>query len=140
MVEPVSLTVGAVVAALVVKAAEKGGEELAEGASSVLGRLVGWLRSRFLGKGDDEASLALARVEEVPDSPSRVGALATVLDARAEAEPGFRVELTRLVEEANEAGVEVKSIRQSAVGDQNVQVAEVGGSTVTVSFGASAGT
>ena len=62
VVDPVSLTVGAVIAALVSKAAEQGGVEVAEGASSGLGRLVGWLRSRFywgagrLRRGTDESS------------------------------------------------------------------------------------
>jgi hypothetical protein len=135
VVEPVSLTVGAVVAALVMKAAEKGGEELAEGASSVLGRVVGWLRARFSRTGDAEASAALAKVEEVPDSPSRVKALATVLDSRAEADPEFRAGLERFVDEAKAGGVEVKSITQTAFGDQNVQVADVQDSSVNVSYG-----
>jgi hypothetical protein len=135
VVEPVSLTVGAVVAALVMKAAEKGGEDLAEGASSVLGRVGGWLRAWFSRTGDSEASSALAKVEEVPDSPSLVKSLATVLDSRAEADPEFRAELQRLVEEAKAAGVEVKSITQTAFGDQNVQVADVHGSSINVSHG-----
>jgi hypothetical protein len=134
VVEPVSLTVGAVVAALVMKAAEKGGEELAEGASSVVGRVVGWLRARFSRTVDSEASSALAKVEEVPDSPSRAKALAEVLDSRAEADPEFRVELERLVEEAKASGVDVKSITQTAFGDQNVQVADVQDSSVKVSY------
>jgi hypothetical protein len=135
VVEPVSLTVGAVVAALVMKAAEKGGEELAEGASSVLGRMVNWLRVRFSRKHDEEASAALAKVEDVPDSPSRVKALASVLVRRAEADLEFRAELQRFVEQAENAGVEVKSITQSAFGDQNVQVADVHGSSINVSHG-----
>jgi hypothetical protein len=135
VVEPVSLTVGAIVAALVVKAAEKGGEQLAEGAGSVLGRVVGWLRARFSKSGDEEGSAALAGVEEVPDSPSRAGALAKALDSRAAADPEFKAELEKLIEEAKGAGVEVKSISQSAIGDQNAQVADVQGSTVTVSYG-----
>jgi hypothetical protein len=135
VVEPVSLTVGAVVAALVVKAAEKGGEELAEGASSVLGRLVGWLRARFSRTADSEASSALAKVEDVPDSPSRVKDLATILDSRAEADPEFRAELQRFVDQARAAGVEVKSITQTAFGDQNVQAADVHDSSINVSHG-----
>jgi hypothetical protein len=135
VVEPVSLTVGAVVAALVVRAAEKGGEELAEGASSVVGRVVGWLRARFARTRDAEASSALARVEEVPDSPSRSKVLANVLDERADADPGLRVELERLVEEAKAAGVKVESIAQTALGDQNVQVAGAHHSSFKVSYG-----
>jgi len=42
VVEPVSLTVGAVVAALLTKAAEKGGEDLADAAKAAVSRVVGW--------------------------------------------------------------------------------------------------
>ena len=66
MVEPVSLTVGAVVAALLTKAAEKGGENLADAAKAAVGRLVGWLRDRFTRDGDEQGSQALACGREVP--------------------------------------------------------------------------
>jgi hypothetical protein len=49
-VVPVSLT----------KAAEKGGENLADVAKAAVGRLVGWLRGQFTQTGDDEGSQALA--------------------------------------------------------------------------------
>ena len=39
--DPVSVTVGAAVAALVTKAAEKGGEQLADASEAAVGRLVG---------------------------------------------------------------------------------------------------
>lgn len=138
MVEPVSLTIGVVVAALVTKAAEKAGEELTEGAAPVLVRLVGWLRKRFSGKSDDGALAALAQLEDAPDSPSRAAALARVVDERVQTDPEFRVELARLVEQVKAAGVAVTSVTQIASGDQDVQVADVQGSTVTVSFGGGA--
>ena len=133
--EPVSLTVGAVVAALLTKAAEKGGENLADAAKASLARLLCWLRERFSREGDTGGSTALVNVEEVPDSPSRVAALAAAIDRRAAADPGFRSELEKLVQDAKKDGVPVESITQSAWGNQNVQTAHVEGSTITVSYG-----
>jgi hypothetical protein len=138
MVEPVSLTVGAVMAALVVKAAERTGEELGEAGASGIGRVVVWLRGRFEKAGDVEGVSALSAAVEVPDSPTRVGFLAGVLDARADADPDFRSQLERLIAEAEEAGVEVKQVTQTAVGNQNVQVADQSG-TVTISYGVAGG-
>jgi len=134
-VEPVSLTLGAVVATLLTKAAEKSGENLADAAKESLGRLLRWLRDRFSRDGDTAGSTALANAEEVPDSPSRVVALAAVIDQRAAADPGFRTELDRLLQDAKADGVAVESIAQSAWGDQNVQSAHVEGSTISVSYG-----
>jgi hypothetical protein len=51
VVEPVSLTVGALVATLLTMAAEKGGGNLADTAKTAVGRLVGWLRDRFTQTG-----------------------------------------------------------------------------------------
>jgi hypothetical protein len=131
-VDPVSLSLGAVVAALVVKAAERVGERAAEGAAGGLGRLVGWLRARLSGSESDAA--ALARVEEVPDSPSRVKELAAAID-RLAADPQFRSELQAMVEESREAGVDVESVSQSVWGNQNVQVAGVSDSEIRVNYG-----
>ena len=124
MVEPVSLTVGAVVAALLTKAAEKGGENLADAAKAAVGRLVGWLRERFTQTGDDEGSQALAWAEGAADSPSRMRDLASVVNRRAAADPEFRSQVQRLVDDAKQQqGLEVGSIAQSASGNQNVQTA-----------------
>lgn len=135
MVEPVSLTLGAVVAALVVKAAEKAGERAAEGGAGALGRLVDRLRQRFTGDGDAAATKALERVEDAPDSPSRLQLLTEVVDRRAAADADFRSELETLVHEARAEGVELGSITQTVWGDQNVQVAGTVGSDVNVTYG-----
>src|SRR6478609_6582576 len=124
VVEPVSLTVGALVAALLTKAAEKSGENLADAAKSAVSRLVGWLRDRFTRTGDEEGAQALAWAEGAPDSPSRMRTLAEVVDRRAETDPEFNSQLQQLVDEAKQQqGLQVGSIAQSAVGDQNVQAA-----------------
>ena len=136
MVEPVSLTVGALVAALLTKAAEKSGEDLADAAKAAVSRLVGWLRDRFAQTGDEEGSQALAWAEGAPDSPSRVRALAEVVDRRAEADPAFKSQVQRLVDDAKQQqGLHVGSIVQSASGGKNVQNAGIQGSSINVSYG-----
>jgi hypothetical protein len=136
VVEPVSLTVGAVVAALLTKAAEKGGEDLADAAKAAVSRVVGWLRDRFTRTGDEEGSQALAWAEGAPDSPSRMSALADLVDRRAEADPEFKSQLQQLVDDAKQQhGLQVGSIAQSAVGNQNVQAAGNQDTSVTVSYG-----
>lgn len=134
MVEPVSLTLGAIAAALVAKASEKAAEEAVDSGAGALGRLVGWLRGRFNGDGTPEDGEALARLQDAPDSPSRVRELAAVLDRRA-GDHGFRTELQTVVDEAQAAGVDVGSIAQVAWGVGNVQIAGVVGSTVTTTHG-----
>ena len=71
--EPVSVTLGVVVAAW---AADKAAERAVEGGEGVLVRLVGWLRQRFSGDERHQAETAFVHVEQVPDSPSRLQALA----------------------------------------------------------------
>ena len=135
MVEPVSLTLGAVAAALVAKATEKTAEAAVDGGAGALSRVRSWLRERFSGPENNHGATALDRVEDAPDSPSRLRELAEVLDGRADAEPSFRSELAALVEEARSGGVDVGSILQSAWGDQNVQSAGVVDSEITVTYG-----
>ncbi len=117
--DPVSLSVGAVVAAVVAKATDKGAGALVDAGAAAVGRLVGWLRSRLTG--EDRA--VLERVEEVPDSPSRQQELARVVDARVGADGDFARELEEMVERVQETGAHVVAVNQSAWGNQNVQVA-----------------
>jgi hypothetical protein len=82
-VEPVSLTVGAVVAALVLKGAEKTGEKVSEGGLAAIGRRVDRVRARFRHRKDAEAERALARVEDPPAGPTQLAALAAAVDRHA---------------------------------------------------------
>ena len=131
--EPVSLTVGAVVAALVTKAAEKGGENLADAARAAVGRLVGWLRDRFSRDQDQPAVQALAAAEKYGGPVARQE-LADVVDGKATADAGFKAEVERLVAQAEQQGVEVKTITQNAWGNQNTQIADVSGSTINIGW------
>jgi hypothetical protein len=129
--EPVSLSVGLLAAALLSKAAERAGEHAVDAGAGALTRFAAWVRERVSGH---PAATALERVQDAPDSPARVRALGEALDRHVLEAPGFAAELKAQIEQARAAGVQVRSIAQSVVGDQNVQVADVQG-TVTVTYG-----
>ncbi len=135
MVEPVSLTLGAIVAALVAKAVDRAEDRAVEDGEGVLRRVVGLLRERFSSRDDESAATALARLEDAPDSPTRVRELAVAVDRAAEADPALRSGLEALVSEARSAGIDVESISQTAWGNQNVQTAGLVDSEVNVSYG-----
>ena len=71
---------------------------------------------------------ALARVR---------GELAAIIDEHAASDAAFRDTLTRLLAEAEQNGAHVSSVAQTAWGSQNVQIADVRGSTITTSIGSS---
>ena len=139
MVEPVSLTVGAVVAAMVTKAAEKGGENLADAAKAAVGRLVGWLRDRFGRDGDRSGVQALDAAEKY-GGPVAGQELADAVDGKAATDAGFKAEVEQQVAEAEQQGVDVKTITQNAWGNQIAQIADVTGSTITTTIGGQPGT
>jgi hypothetical protein len=91
------MTLGAIAAAAFAKAQERAADGVVDAGEGVLQRLVGWVRGRL--SGDSVAAGALDRVQDTPDSPARVAALAAVIDQRAAADSAFADELTRLVEE-----------------------------------------
>jgi uncharacterized membrane protein YebE (DUF533 family) len=133
-VEPVSLTVGAVVAALVLKGAEKTGEKVTDGGLAAIGRLVDRVRARFRHRKDADAEKALARVEDPPAGPTQLAALAAAVDSHAGEDAAFAAELHRLVQHAEAAGVEVQNVTQVAWGSQIVQNQDVEDSSITVTF------
>jgi hypothetical protein len=132
VVDPVSL--GAITTGLIVKAVELAENDALDAGSGALRRLLGFLRDRFSRDADAHATTALARVEDAPDSPSRLQDLVVAIAALAQRDEGFRAELERMIGEARRAGVEV-GISQTATGDQNVQAAGLVDSEVHVSYG-----
>lgn len=134
MVEPVSLTVGAVVAALVTKAAEKGGEGLADMAKAAVGRLVAWLRDRF-GRDGDQAGVQAVDAAEKYGGPVARGELAEAVNRKAADDSEFKAAVQLLVEQAKQQGVDVKAITQNAWGTQIAQIANVENSTITTTLG-----
>jgi hypothetical protein len=136
VVDPVTLSIGAIAAAMVVRAAEKTGETAVEAGASALGPLVRWLRDRFSrGDGDEVAAAALSKVEDAPDSPSRVRALAEEIDRKAASDAKFKAGLEDLIREAKDQGVDMKAVSQIAEGSGIVQVANTEHTTITVSQG-----
>ena len=104
--EPISMTLGAIAAAAFAKAQERAVGGVVDAGEGVLHRLVGWVRARLAGDG--VAAGALERVQDAPDSPARVAALAALIDERAADDRVFADELTRLIEQ----------VRGDAVGGQ----------------------
>jgi hypothetical protein len=133
LVEPVTL--GVIAAALVAKALDRAEDEAVDAGTGVLKRLVGLVRDRFSRDRDAPTTMAVSRVQDAPDSPSRVRELAVAIDGVAEADPAFRSELEGLVEEARHSGLVVGAIVQTAMGNQNVQSAGLVDSQVNVSYG-----
>jgi hypothetical protein len=131
MVEPVSLTLGVIAAGLISKALERATDRAVDAGEGVLERIAAAVRERFSAVGDEEGETALERVEDAYDSPARVRALAEAIDRQA-AEPDFGQELERLIEAVRETGADVEAIAQTAIGNQNVQIANVSGSTINV--------
>src|SRR5690348_15184366 len=128
-------TLGAIVAALGARALARAEDGAVDGGAGVLRKIVDVLRERFAGSEDEPGQQALVRLEEAPDSPSRVSALAELVDSRAASSADLREELEALVKQARAAGVEVDSIEQTATGDNVVQNAGIANSQINVSQG-----
>jgi hypothetical protein len=74
--------------------ASKAGEAAFEATRSLLDRI----RRKFDDDGDNYARTTLARLEEKPDDEGRQGALKSVLEEKAQADPAFAGDLERLVQ------------------------------------------
>ena len=130
--DPVTLTLGGVAAALIAKAVDKTGDETADAGWAAIGRLVGRIRRHFREHGDDADRAALARVEDPPASAQHLEALAAAIDRHAGSDPKLGAELQGLVDEAGRANLDVGSIVQSVWGHHNIQIAGVSGSTISI--------
>ena len=132
MAEPVSLTLGAVVAALVVEAAKKAGGAAVEAGAGVLGRLVTAVRDRFTASDDTDGQAALARVEDPPVGDAQLAKLAAAIDAQA-ADEAWARQLQQLVDDAGaDSTVDVKRVVQQIYGDRNIAVADVSNSQISI--------
>jgi hypothetical protein len=131
----IELALGAAVAALIAKALDRAGEKAVDQGEGAVRRLVELVRGRLSETDDEEGTKALERVEDAPDSPSRVEALARLLGERAKDNPELRRELAALVEEAEGSGIDVGGIVQATYGDQSPQLGVVSNSEVKISYG-----
>ena len=133
--DPESLTIGAMVAPLVLKAAEKTVELVTESGWAAVGKLVDRVQRRFSERGDAQAVAALARVQDPPAGPPQLAVLAAAVDRHAGEDAAFATELQRLVRESESAGVKIQQVIQTAWGSQISQIQDVSDSTITVTFG-----
>ena len=122
---------GAAAAALIAKALDRVEDKAVDQGEGALQHLVERVRARLSGVSDE----VLEKVEEVPDSRSRVEALEKVLDVQIEGDSDFRSELSALVEEAEGAGVDVRSAIQIAYGSQSPQFQKIYDSQINVNYG-----
>jgi hypothetical protein len=130
VIEP--LSIGSLVAVLVAKAMERAEDKALDQGESVLGQLAEKLRQRLSSSSDPASTVAIEHLEQAPDSPRLQGHLAAALDAHAAIDPSFRSELEALATEARDAGVNVDSITQIALGSGNIQIGHVADSEINV--------
>ena len=135
VVDPVTLSIGALAVAFVVKAVDKAGENVGEGLPATVGKIRDWLREQFSRKNEEASATALALVEAAPDSPSSLQALAGLIDCQAETDSVFKTELQELIAQAQTSGVDMDPVSQIAQGIDIVQIAHTKNSTVTVTQG-----
>lgn len=123
--DPVTLAIAA--AGLISKfyegAVAKAGEETTAG-------LTTWIKDRF--KGHEIGEQALARVEDAPDSSSRVKALEDVIVDRAQADPEFLAQLAKLLDKARPAAAQGQA---TTSGGQSPAFGQVSGGNVNLSYG-----
>lgn len=122
------VTLGIAAAGLIAKffegAVSNAGEEAGTG-------LVAWIKNRF--KGNEPGEQALARVEDAPDSASRVKVLEGVIVDQAQADPDFLAQLAKFVEKAQPASAQGTA---TTYGDQSPGLGQVSGGSVNVNYGA----
>ena len=127
---------GTAAAALIAKALDRAESKTVDKGEGVLRRLIEVVRERLAG-GDDRGQVeALKKVEEVPDSASRIETLARAIDLRADEDPDFRNQVGTLIGQAEEAEVDVKAAVQVAYGANSPQFQNTIGSEVNISYGA----
>src|SRR4051812_30603499 len=117
--DPVTLTLGGVVAGLIAKALDKTADKTTDAGWAVVSRLLGRIRRHFREYGDDAEREALARVEDPPASAKHLETLAAAIDRHAGSDPELGAEVQGLVDEAGRANLDVGPIVQSAWGDHN---------------------
>jgi hypothetical protein len=130
----VDATLGAITAGLVARAAGDVVDDAVDKADAALGRLVSWLRGRFSEDRDKAGAVALASVEEIPGSPSRIAELARIIDQRAKGVEEFRIALESLVADVRPGEVRPISISQVGYGEKSPLIAGVSDSPIRISY------
>jgi hypothetical protein len=126
--DPLSITV----AALVVKALDSLASEGGRAAWAGLSRLVGAVRARFAG--DDAAQAALTAAEAAPTDETRTRELAGEIDRVAAQDTAFRTTLAELVREAEGDKVVGGFVTKVSGNAQVDKIVNIGDVTGNVSF------
>ena len=121
------VTLGIAAAGLVAKFFESAVSKAAEESA---GGVVEWLKSRF--KGHPSGEQALARVEDAPDSSSRVEALSGVIADQAQVDSDFLAQLAKLLESAQPAAAQGQAATSGA---QSPAFGQVLGGKVNLNYG-----
>lgn len=137
--DPLSLTLGGLVAGLIAHAFDSAGGELGSAAAGLASGFVDRLQAHFKSVDDDEAVAVLTRVVDPPVGPAQLEKLAGVLDTYAEQDLGFGRDLEALVRESEAAGLDIGAVSQVAWGNNNLQITGVTRSSINLNQNPSAG-
>jgi hypothetical protein len=121
------------VATVLAKAWERASDRAVEEAARVVARLVARLRRRFMDKGDEASSSALALLKQAPDSARARDGLAVAVDRQVASDAAFDDELAGLIEEAGQAGLVAGAGDPDGVGPPGIgQVQNTQGSHISI--------
>ena len=110
------------------EAAKAGAKKAGEAAAAGVGALWSTLRTRLTSAG---ATTKVEKLEAAPEDPKRRTILAGELEELFEADPTFRAEIAKLVEELG-GGSAVGEQRLQQVGRDNIGVQAVGDNKISI--------
>ena len=131
IMEPISITAGAIVSLLLTEAASKAGESLGEGISHKIAQLLKLIQDKFQA---EQVAGILTKAQEQPTEKNQLK-LQDELSDQMEADPLFATELTEIVEEIKldpnlnqiffkqvdvKGSAEIEGIEQEATGTGSV--------------------
>lgn len=119
---PEPITLGTIIAALIAKSVSRAEDGAVETGTKVMRKALSTVRDWFSREDDKEGQQVLESLEGLPDNSALAGALAGVLDERAGRHPELRTQLEALRREAEATGIEIRVNKQTATGNENVQV------------------
>jgi hypothetical protein len=119
-------------AALVAGAVDRAAEAGVDGGENALRALIERLQRRFADMADSSAEAALSRVAQTPDDLAAIRALGAAIDTHVTGDDLLAHELKELVRSVSGEQAGVATVRQLAVGDGVVQIADVTNSQINV--------
>ena len=132
--EPISITVAGIAAALAAKAGDRAIDATVEGGEGLLHRISERIRRRFVDEGDSEAIDLLNLLERAPDSEQVGRELEAAIHRHAAADLDFAAELAEFGEGLRTSGGAGAFINQRG-GDGSILIAGVSDSHIRVDRG-----